>query len=219
MPQGLPAGPQRPTRPGPAAGQQTGDVPCRALRDGWLLRRSTELIWILHVAVAFTYAGEYSRTRHSDKSQVPERTAMPNSGYGQPGLRSPILRVRTARAEIADPMLNPGTWHLWAVPNQYAAHHNEYRPHRGRNLRPPGCRREHSGRHRRSRHAQDATSQVPGGRSTSTRGRHEDHRLIQETTGQAFRAQFWHRTACQSTTRHDVSCHQTQPAPQPAITR
>ena len=90
MPQGLPAGPQRPTRPGPAAGQQTGDVPCRALRDGWLLRRSTELIWILHVAVAFTYAGEYSRTRHSDKSQVPERTAMPNSGCGQPGLRSPI---------------------------------------------------------------------------------------------------------------------------------
>ena len=98
-----------------------------------------------------------------DPRTVPERTAMPNSGYGQPGLRSPILRVRTARAEIADPMLNPGTWHLWAVPNQYAAHHNEYRPHRGRNLRPPGCRREHSGRHRRSRHAQDATSQVPGG--------------------------------------------------------
>ena len=62
MPQGLPAGPQRPTRPGPAAGQQTGDVPCRALRDGWLLRRSTELIWILHVAVAFTYAGEYEQS-------------------------------------------------------------------------------------------------------------------------------------------------------------
>ena len=62
MPQGLPAGPQRPTMPGPAAGQQTGDVPCRALRDGWLLRRSTELIWILHVAVAFTYAGEYEQS-------------------------------------------------------------------------------------------------------------------------------------------------------------
>jgi putative transposase len=49
------------------------------------------------------------------------------------------LRVRTARAEIADPMLIAGTRHLRAVPNQYAAHRNEYRPHRGRNLRPPGA--------------------------------------------------------------------------------
>ena len=49
------------------------------------------------------------------------------------------------------------------------------------------------------------------GRSTRPCGRHEYHRLIQETAGQAFRAQFWHRIACQSTTRHDVSCHQTQP--------
>jgi putative transposase len=49
------------------------------------------------------------------------------------------LRVRTARAEITDPMLIAGTRHLRAVPNQYAAHHNEYRPHRGRNLRPPGA--------------------------------------------------------------------------------
>ena len=38
------------------------DLARRALRDGWLLRRSTELIWILHVAVAFTYAGEYEQS-------------------------------------------------------------------------------------------------------------------------------------------------------------
>jgi hypothetical protein len=38
------------------------DLACRALQDGWLLRRSTELIWILHVAVAFTYADEFEQS-------------------------------------------------------------------------------------------------------------------------------------------------------------
>ena len=33
----------------------------RALQDGWLLRRSTELVWILPVTVAFLAAGEYEQ--------------------------------------------------------------------------------------------------------------------------------------------------------------
>ena len=47
--------------------------------------------------------------------------------------------VRTARAEITDRMLIAGPRHLRAVLNEYVAHYNEHRPHRARNLRPPGA--------------------------------------------------------------------------------
>ena len=47
--------------------------------------------------------------------------------------------VRTARAEVTDRMLITGPRHLHAVLDGYAAHYNEHRPHRGRNLRPPGA--------------------------------------------------------------------------------
>lgn len=47
--------------------------------------------------------------------------------------------VRTARAEVTDRMLIAGPRHLHRVLDQYAAHYNEHRPHRARNLRPPGA--------------------------------------------------------------------------------
>jgi putative transposase len=47
--------------------------------------------------------------------------------------------VRTARAEITDRMLIAGPRHLRAVLNEYVAHYNEHRPHRARNLCPPGA--------------------------------------------------------------------------------
>jgi len=47
--------------------------------------------------------------------------------------------VRTARAEVTDRMLIAGPRHLHAVLDEYAVHYNEHRPHRGRNLRPPGA--------------------------------------------------------------------------------
>ena len=47
--------------------------------------------------------------------------------------------VRTARAEVTDPMLICGHRHLRAVLEEYVAHYNHHRPHRSRNLRPPGC--------------------------------------------------------------------------------
>ena len=45
--------------------------------------------------------------------------------------------VRTARAEVTDRMLIAGQRHLRAVLDEYAAHYNQHRPHRARNLRPP----------------------------------------------------------------------------------
>jgi transposase InsO family protein len=50
--------------------------------------------------------------------------------------------VRTARAEVTDWMLITGPGHLRAVLDEYVAHynqhrHNQHRPHRARNLRPP----------------------------------------------------------------------------------
>jgi hypothetical protein len=45
--------------------------------------------------------------------------------------------VRTARAEVTDRMLIAGPRHLRAILDEYAAHYNEHRPHRARNLRPP----------------------------------------------------------------------------------
>jgi putative transposase len=45
--------------------------------------------------------------------------------------------VRTVRAEVTDRMLIAGPRHLWAVLDEYAAHYNQHRPHRARNLRPP----------------------------------------------------------------------------------
>ena len=47
--------------------------------------------------------------------------------------------VRTVRAEVTDRMLIAGPRHLRAVLDEYAAHCNRHRPHRGRNLRPPDC--------------------------------------------------------------------------------
>jgi putative transposase len=45
--------------------------------------------------------------------------------------------VRTVRAEVTDRMLTCGPRHLRAVLDEYAAHYNQHRPHRARNLRPP----------------------------------------------------------------------------------
>jgi transposase InsO family protein len=45
--------------------------------------------------------------------------------------------VRTARAEVTDRMLITGLRHLRVVLDEYAAHYNQHRPHRARNLRPP----------------------------------------------------------------------------------
>jgi putative transposase len=45
--------------------------------------------------------------------------------------------VRTARSECTDRMLIAGSRHLRAVLDEYVAHYNQHRPHRGRNLRPP----------------------------------------------------------------------------------
>ena len=46
--------------------------------------------------------------------------------------------VRTARAEVTDRMLITGPRHLRVILDSYAAHYNHHRPHRARNLRPPG---------------------------------------------------------------------------------
>jgi putative transposase len=46
--------------------------------------------------------------------------------------------VRTAQAEVTDRMLIAGPRHLHAVLDEYTMHYNEHRPHRSRNLRPPG---------------------------------------------------------------------------------
>jgi transposase InsO family protein len=45
--------------------------------------------------------------------------------------------VRTVRAECPDRMLIAGPRHLRAVLDKYAAHYNQHRPYRARNLRPP----------------------------------------------------------------------------------
>jgi putative transposase len=45
--------------------------------------------------------------------------------------------VRTARAEVTDRMLITGPRHLRAIMDEYAAHYNQHRPHRARDLRPP----------------------------------------------------------------------------------
>jgi putative transposase len=46
-------------------------------------------------------------------------------------------RVCTVRAEVTDRMLIAGPRHLRTVLDEYVAHFNQHRPHRGRNLRPP----------------------------------------------------------------------------------
>ena len=44
----------------------------------------------------------------------------------------------TARTEVTDRMLIFGQRHLWLVLTEYARHYNGRRPHRSRELRPPG---------------------------------------------------------------------------------
>ena len=46
--------------------------------------------------------------------------------------------VLTAQTEVADRMLFFGERYLRLVPADYAAHYNGRRPHRSRQLRPPG---------------------------------------------------------------------------------
>jgi putative transposase len=45
--------------------------------------------------------------------------------------------VRTIRSEVTDQMLITGPRHLRVVLEEYAAHYNQHRPHRSKNLRPP----------------------------------------------------------------------------------
>lgn len=45
--------------------------------------------------------------------------------------------VRTVWSEVTDRMLIAGPRHLRAVLEEYVAHYNQHRPHRGRNLQPP----------------------------------------------------------------------------------
>jgi putative transposase len=45
--------------------------------------------------------------------------------------------VPSVRAEVTERMLITGPRHLRAVLDEYAAHYNQHRPHRARNLRPP----------------------------------------------------------------------------------
>ena len=45
--------------------------------------------------------------------------------------------MRTVRTEATDRMLIAGQRHLPAVLEEYVAHHNQHRPHRAGNLRPP----------------------------------------------------------------------------------
>jgi len=45
--------------------------------------------------------------------------------------------VRTVRSEVTDRMLITGPRQLRTVLDGYAAHYNQHRPHRARDLRPP----------------------------------------------------------------------------------
>lgn len=47
--------------------------------------------------------------------------------------------VQPVRAEVTDRMLVAGPPHLHVTLDQFAAYYNEHRPHRARNLRPPGA--------------------------------------------------------------------------------
>jgi putative transposase len=47
--------------------------------------------------------------------------------------------VHTVRSEVTDRMLIAGQRHLRAVLDDYAAHYNQHRPHRARDLWPPGA--------------------------------------------------------------------------------
>jgi len=47
--------------------------------------------------------------------------------------------VRAARAEVSGRLLIAGSRHLHAVLDENGVQYNGHRPHRGRNLRPPGA--------------------------------------------------------------------------------
>ena len=53
-------------------------------------------------------------------------------------VRAVWLAGAAARAEVTDRMLVAGSRHLSAVLDEYLVHYNEHRPHRARNLLPPG---------------------------------------------------------------------------------
>ena len=61
--------------------------------------------------------------------KIPPRSPRANAHAGR--------GVRTARSEVTNRMLIAGPRHLHAVLDEYAAHYNQHRPHRARNLRPP----------------------------------------------------------------------------------
>jgi hypothetical protein len=66
-----------------------------------------------------------------EEVKIPPRSPGANASAGR--------RVRTARAEVTGRMLIAGPPHRHAVLGEHAAHHNEHRPHRARNRRPPGA--------------------------------------------------------------------------------
>jgi putative transposase len=62
---------------------------------------------------------------------IPPRSPRANADAGR--------WVRTVRSEVTDRMLIAGRRHLHAVLDVYALHDHRHRPHRARNLRPPGA--------------------------------------------------------------------------------
>ena len=63
--------------------------------------------------------------------QIPPRSLRANADAGR--------GVQTVRAEITDRMVITGPRHWSAVLDAHAVHYHEHRPHRARNLRPPGA--------------------------------------------------------------------------------
>lgn len=76
--------------------------------------------------------------------------------------------VRTVRAELTDRMLIFGQRHLRRVLDEYLAHYNEQRPHRGRELQP----RRHPSRHRPRQRRRSSVTPSSAASSTNTTSRH-----------------------------------------------
>ncbi len=71
--------------------------------------------------------------------------ARDDPGWGYRRIQGELLGlgIRTIRAEVTNRMLIVGERHLRAVLDRYVTHYNQHFPHRARNLRPPGLRRQH----------------------------------------------------------------------------